>query len=247
MIHSQEEYCKKYFIPEEYLWEILDDSKVVPMIRGKATEYSAYLFLDTHLDKHKFSVEKLNLNAQPGAYDEDVSITHRSTGIRMKVEVKNACRGDFSDGKRTKVLKGIPHFKVKCHRSRSNMEKAETTNDRYVLGDFDLLVSNPLNSIYEGATYTSDFKFIDKKLIKILKDFYHVTTDRELEEACNNDWRFVFPEDIAEDCNGTLAIPRTPYVALENDQHWFDFSQLEDRLEQKAIKLAEARKKGKRK
>lgn len=246
MISSQKEYCDKLFIPEEYLWEILSDSKVIPMIRGKATEYSAYLFLQDNLDKHRFSVEKLNLNAQPGAYDEDVSITHRSTGIRMKIEVKNACRGEFRDGKRTKVLHGIPHFKVKCHRSRSNMNKANTTNDRYVLGDFDLLISNPLNSIYKGATYTSEFQFIDKKLIKLLKDYYHVSTDRELEEACNNDWRFVFPEDIVEDCNGKLAIPRTPYVALENDAKWFTFSQLQDRLEAKAIKLAEERRRGRK-
>lgn len=41
-------YCEKYFIPQEYLFEILEDSKVVPMIRGKATEYNAYLFLRKH-------------------------------------------------------------------------------------------------------------------------------------------------------------------------------------------------------
>ena len=85
MNDAVKKYCEKYYVPEEYLWEILEDSKVVPMIRGKATEYSAYLFLKAKLDPHKFDVQKLNLNAQNGVDDEDVSITHRQTGIRLKV------------------------------------------------------------------------------------------------------------------------------------------------------------------
>jgi hypothetical protein len=36
-------YCSKYNIPLEYLFEILEDQKVIPMIRGKSTEYNAYL------------------------------------------------------------------------------------------------------------------------------------------------------------------------------------------------------------
>ena len=228
-------YCEKYFIPQEYLFEILEDSKVVPMIRGKATEYNAYLFRRKHLNPMDFDVQKLNLNPQPNTTDEDVSITHRRTGIRLMVEVKNACRGDFSDGKRSKVMKGIPHFKVKCHKSRSNIEKITSTNDRYILGEFDLLVANPLNAIYEGATFTRNLQFIDSSLIQILKDYYGVTTNRELEEKCNNDWRFAFPEDIAEDYNGIMAIPRTPYVALSGDEKWFGIDSLAQRLEEKAI------------
>lgn len=233
-------YCTKYFIPQDYLFEILEDSKVVPMIRGKATEYNAYLFLKEHLNPMDFDVQKLNLNPQPNTTDEDVSITHRMTGIRLMVEVKNACRGDFNDGKRSKVMKGIPHFKVKCHKSRSNIEKADSTNDRYLLGEFDLLVANPLNAIYEGATFTRSLQFIDDRLIQILKDYYKVSTRRELEVACNQDWRFAFPEDIAEDCNGIMAIPRTPYVALSGDPHWFGIDQLAHRLEEKAIEKLKA-------
>ena len=232
------QYCDKYFIPQEYLFEILEDSKVVPMIRGKATEYNAFLFLRDHLDPMDFDVQKLNLNPQPNTTDEDVSITHRRTGVRLMVEVKNACRGEFKDGSRGKVMRGIPHFKVKCHKSRSNIEKADSTNDRYILGDFDLLVANPLNAIYEGATYTRNLQFIDSRLVQILKDYYGVSTDRELEEACNNDWRFAFPEDIAEDRNGVMVIPRTPYVALVGDTKWFGIDSLAQRLEEKAIEKA---------
>ncbi|MEI3419691.1 MAG: hypothetical protein V8R91_00740 [Butyricimonas faecihominis] len=93
----------------------------------------------------------MNLNAQNNTIDEDVSITHSKTGINLKVECKNAVRGSFNLGKRTKILK-VPHFKVKCHRSRSNISLSTTTNDRYLVGDFDLLACNTSNALYEGDT-----------------------------------------------------------------------------------------------
>ena len=42
-------YCKEFNVPLEYLFEILQDQKVTPMIRGKAMEYNAYLMLKNYL------------------------------------------------------------------------------------------------------------------------------------------------------------------------------------------------------
>ena len=39
------EYCRKYKIPQDYVMDILNDQKVMPMIRGKATEYAVELLL----------------------------------------------------------------------------------------------------------------------------------------------------------------------------------------------------------
>jgi len=103
------EYCRKFNVPLEYLFEILEDQKVTPMIRGKAMEYNAFLLLEANLPRNAWSVQKLNLNAQPGIYDEDISITHRRTGIILKVESKSAVRGSISDGKRSRVMPE-PHF-----------------------------------------------------------------------------------------------------------------------------------------
>ena len=72
----------------EYVFDILNDQKVVPMIRGKATEYNAFIVIEQHLSKSEWSVQKLNLNAQTNSGDEDISITHRRTGIVLKVESK---------------------------------------------------------------------------------------------------------------------------------------------------------------
>lgn len=40
-----QEYCRRYDIPLENLVDILEDQKVLPMIRGKATEFVAAAFL----------------------------------------------------------------------------------------------------------------------------------------------------------------------------------------------------------
>lgn len=220
------EYCNKFDIPLEYLFEILEDQKVTPMIRGKAMEYNAFLLLDTQLPKNIWSVQKLNLNAQLGTYDEDVTITHRRTGIILKVESKSAVRGSISDGERARLIKE-PHFKVKCHRSRSNIKLAGSSNDRYSVECFDLIITNPLNAIYQGNTIGEELETVDSENIKkILLEYYDVENNTELIKACSADWRFCIPEDISKDG----FIPRTPSVKLYDDFNWRPIGELEQKL-----------------
>lgn len=220
------EFVEKFDIPFQYLFEILEDQKVTPMIRGKAMEYNAFIILDSILPKSIWSVQKLNLNAQPGATDEDISITHRRTGIILKVESKSCVRESFSDGRRARTIKE-PHFKVKCHRSRSNIKLAETSNDRYAVDTFDLIITNPLNSIFKGNTISEELEIIDKpELLEILYNYYNVSDNKSLFKASSSDWRFVIPENIAVDG----FIPRTPFVKLINDPNWRYLNELEGKL-----------------
>jgi hypothetical protein len=219
-------YCKKFNVPLEFLFEILEDQKVTPMIRGKAMEYNAFLLLDKILPKATWSVQKLNLNAQTGTYDEDISVTHRRTGIILKVESKSTVRGSISDGQRSRNLK-VPHFLVKSHRSRSNIKLAGSSNDRYSVDSFDVLITNTSNSIFEGNTVGEDLEVVHNLATKeMLYEFYQVKTDEELITACEKDWRFVIPKDIAVDG----FIPRTPYVKLSNDENWKSLSTIEEML-----------------
>ena len=221
------QYCTKYNIPIQNLLEILEDQKVLPMIRGKATEYVAAELLGEQLDSKQWLVQKLNLNAQPNQYDEDISITNMRSGDRLKVESKNAVRGSFRLGTgRTKVA--VPHFKVKLHKSRSNIKKAGTTNDRYLLNDFDLVVCNLSNALFAGATLEDSLVLVDDSPgIAWLKEFFGATTDEELVQASYDKWYCCFPYKIALDDN---SIPRTPTVLLENDPNWFEISELESVL-----------------
>lgn len=219
-------YCKKFNVPLDFLFEILEDQKVTPMIRGKAMEYNAFLLLDNALSKATWGVQKLNLNAQTGVHDEDISITHRRTGIILKVESKSTVRGSISDGKRSRILK-VPHFNVKSHRSRSNIKLAGSSNDRYSVDSFDVLITNTSNAIFEGNTVGERLEVVHKEeLKKMLYEFYNVDTDEKLITACENDWRFTIPKDIAVDG----FIPRTPSVKLIDDEKWKPISFIEDRL-----------------
>lgn len=220
-------FCKEYLIPPEFFPRIISDQKVLPMLRGKGMEYSAYLVLKSLLGEAEWSVQKLNLAAQPGIQDEDVTITHNRTGIKLKVESKSAVRGSFSLGQRSRDYRNIPHFKVKSHRSRSNIKKRKTSNDKYSVNDFDLILSNPENAVYEGNTMTEGFELIhDDEAIKYLKEWYGVSKDRDLIFAAYSDWRFVFPTDIAE----KGFIPRTPFVNFENDPNWHFVREIEAKL-----------------
>ena len=65
-------YCEKYNIPVLYLAETLYEPKVVPMIRGKAFEFSVMMALQEILPKDKWLVDKPMMNAQIGLHDIDV-------------------------------------------------------------------------------------------------------------------------------------------------------------------------------
>jgi hypothetical protein len=228
-------YCKKFNISLDYLFAILEDQKVTPMIRGKAMEYNAFLLLEAGLPKAVWSVQKLNLNAQPGVYDEDISITHRRTGVILKVESKSAVRGSMSLGTRSRIMNEA-HFKVKSHRSRSNIKLAGTSNDRYSVDSFDILITNTSNAIFEGNTVGEHLEIInDNELKQMLYEFYEVDNDIELIAKCESDWRFCIPKDIAVDG----FIPRTPYVRLNGDENWKPIASIEERL----LKVVEEKRK----
>jgi hypothetical protein len=220
-------YCKKFNVPLEFLFRILEDQKVTPMIRGKAMEFNTYLLLAAFLPNSTWSVQKLNLNAQSGGIgDEDVSITHLRTGTILKVECKSCVRGSISTGKKSRNIR-VPHFHVKCHRSRSNIKLAGTSNDRYSVDTFDVLITNTSNAIFEGATVSEMLEVIhDTETKNMLYWFYDVTSDEQLVSKCEQDWRFCIPTDIAE--NG--FIPRTPAVLLSNDPNWKPIAEIETRL-----------------
>ncbi len=221
--NSITEYCETYNIPKEHLLDILEDQKVIPMIRGKATEYIGALVLRRTLDSRDWLVEKLNLNPQPGIYDEDISVTFKRTGKRLKAETKSAVRGSFRV--RTKKTPQ-PHFKVKSHKSRSHLTKE--TNDRYFVDDFDIMISNVSNAIFRGKSLDRGLPLIeDEKMVKWLKEHYGVGTDCEVRRCAYDDWRICLPKSIACD-DGT--IPRTPIVLMQNDPNWFGMDELADRL-----------------
>ena len=104
---------------------------------------------------------------------------------------------------------------------------AGTSNDRYSVDNFDILITNTSNAIFEGNTVGEHLEVVHNDDLKqMLLKFYGVKSDADLIAACESDWRFCIPKDIAVDG----FIPRTPYVKLDADANWKPLAKLEDRL-----------------
>lgn len=220
-------YCSLYNIPIEHFIEVISDQKVIPMLRGKAFEFSVLDALQHILPSSIWEVKKENLNAQPNSPDEDVKVIHKSTGIAIHIEVKSAVRGSFSMGTPRTTIK-TPHFRVKCHRSRSNFNNV--LNDRYLVSDFDIIVSNPSNSLILSG---EDFEMIsDNSSISFLGKHYGVSSPEKIFECACSNIIFTRPQYIKESHKGHDVIPRTPLVRYGSDPNWDILSNIEPTLNQ---------------
>ena len=164
-----EEYCKKYNIPILYLAETLYEPKVVPMIRGKAFEFSVMIVLQKILPQDEWSVDKPIMNAQIGFHDIDVRVTHKPTGKIIRVECKLAKKGGY------RLLRdGHSEIRVKCMRSRTlgpakvkelapKFDIPEKVlaihNDQYLPADFDIVISSIGNAFYTTDKETGYFEW----------------------------------------------------------------------------------------
>ncbi len=154
-----EKFCEHYNIPVEYLADTLNEPKVVPMIRGKAFEFSVLRKLKELLPISKWNVQKSLVNAQLGSHDEDVAIIHKERETRLSVECKLAGKGRFK-----KLRNGDFVINVKCMRSRTlgqnivnriapqlgiSAKLLNIHNDQYRFNDFDFVVTSIGNAFYE--------------------------------------------------------------------------------------------------
>lgn len=162
-------YCEKYNIPILYLAETLYEPKVVPMIRGKAFEFSVMMALQKILSKKEWEVKKEVMNAQLGFHDVDVMVVYKPTRKAIRVECKLAKKGGyrlFSDGH--------SEIRVKCMRSRTlgpskvkelapklgvSEKVLAIHNDQYLPADFDIVVSSIGNAFYTTDKKTGFFEW----------------------------------------------------------------------------------------
>lgn len=163
------EYCEKYNIPVLYLAETLYEPKVVPMIRGKAFEFSVMMALREILPTNEWIVDKPVMNAQIGFHDVDVRVIHKPTEKIIRIECKLAKKGGyrmFSDGR--------SEIRVKCMRSRTlgpakvkelapKLGVAEKVlavhNDQYLPADFDIVITSIGNAFYTTDKKTGFFEW----------------------------------------------------------------------------------------
>jgi hypothetical protein len=168
-----EGYCKKYNVPLFYLAETLYEPKVVPMIRGKAFEFSVMVALQKILPTDSWVVDKPMMNAQTGFHDIDVRIRHLASNKIIKIECKLAKKGGFRS-----FPDGHVEIRVKCMRSRTlGAAKVKELapkfgvpehvlaihNDQYLPVDYDLVITSIGNAFYSTDKQTGLFEWLPSR------------------------------------------------------------------------------------
>lgn len=173
-------YCLKYDIPLTYLADIINEPKVVPMIRGKAFEFSAMLRLQEILSPDIWLVDKPSMNAQFGFHDIDVRVIHKPTRNIISVECKLAGKGNYKS-----LPNGDTQIKVKCMRSRTlgaskvgelskkmgiDEQLLSVHNDQYLPTDFEVVITSIGNAFYITDELTDLFEWQpDSKGLEFLR------------------------------------------------------------------------------
>ncbi|HEX9722362.1 MAG TPA: restriction endonuclease [Candidatus Paceibacterota bacterium] len=167
------EYCEKYNIPVLYLAETLYEPKVVPMIRGKAFEFSVMMALQEILPTHEWIVDKPMINAQIGLHDVDVRVIHKPTEKIIRIECKLAKKGGYR-----LFPDGHSEIRVKCMRSRTlgsakvrelapklgvSEKVLAVHNDQYLPADFDIVITSIGNAFYATDKKTGLFEWKPSK------------------------------------------------------------------------------------
>lgn len=163
------DFCEKYNIPLLYLSDTLYEPKVVPMIRGKAFEFSVMTLLQNILPKDKWKVEKLPMNAETGIHDIDVKVTNVETGKVIRIECKLSKKGGYRY-----FQDGHSEIRVKCMRSRTlgpskvkelapklkvEPKVLAVHNDQYLPADFDVVITSIANAFYQTDPKTEMFEW----------------------------------------------------------------------------------------
>jgi hypothetical protein len=171
VIAQLKEYCNEHGLDFEMLAEVLNEPKVVPMVRGIGYEYVVINYLSKLLfEDARFAAGKTIVNSQLTVKGSDAEIFDKQANKLIRLECKLAANGSFSMGTR---VNNFPHCKIKIMRSRTLGEEmirrvaengvatiAELTahKDSYLPDGFDFVITNLRNAFY--ITTAEDlFKF----------------------------------------------------------------------------------------
>lgn len=254
------DFCELYNLPLEHLGATLKDPKVIPMIRGKAFEFSAKDKLSQVLDQNIWHVSKPFVNPQLGSHDQDVLIEHLPTNTKITIECKLSAKGQY------KFQTNESIFKIKCMRSRTlgpelvrrlapqrgmSEESLSVHNDQYLLGDFDLVLTSLANAFYstnEDGIFVWDPSDLGQNFLE--QKFGVGLTNKQYQDAAFNDMYVARASDlIISETNEVLCtrkkcsnnqncgfIPNYPLLKFNHDNltnpsnRWVHISNIESLL-----------------
>ncbi|MBI4299420.1 MAG: restriction endonuclease [Chloroflexi bacterium] len=213
-----EEYCQKYNIPILYLAEILYEPKVLPMIRGKAFEFTVMIGLQESLPKNEWIVSKATMRGETSFHDTDIRVFHKRTGKVIRLECKLAKK----EGYRL-FPAGHSEIRVKCMRSRTlgvakvkevapklgvSEESLSVHNDQYVPADFDIVVSSIGNAFYRTDKKTGLYEWEPTKTEEGFIQKLRVSSEEDLRDFAFRTIYIARTQDLAARSNTGIVCSR---------------------------------------
>lgn len=210
-------YCEDYNIPLDYLSDTLYEPKVIPMIRGKAFEFSAMLALQRILPPTVWEVKKEPMNAQLGFHDTDVLVVHRPTNKMIKVECKLAKKESFRLHSKGATIS------IKCMRSRTlgpamvkslaprygkTVKQLSVHNDQYLPGDFDVVITSIGNAFYRTNKQNGRFEWVPSEDEKRFLETLGLNRATDLKELAFNQMFLALSSDLVIDCGTKIKCTR---------------------------------------
>ena len=215
-------YCNRYNIPVEYLAEIINEPKVIPMIRGKAFEFSVMIKLRKILSTDEWTVDKPWMNAQSGSHDIDILVSHKQTGINIRIECKLAAKDSYKYNQSIEQSE----IRVKCMRSRTLGTNEAITRarildipeqamiehkDQYLPRDFDIVATSIGNSFYKTNRETGIFEWCPNtrgtRFLNMIREELYETYD-SLQEFAYNRMYIAMSTNIAANENNEIICTR---------------------------------------
>ena len=230
-LNKLESFCQRYNLNIKHITDILNNPKVIPMIRGKSFEFTVKDYLSDILSE-RYYVTNPRLNAQTGFNDIDVFIINKETGKTYSIECKLAKKGSF------RARSSNSYLEVKCMRSRTLGEQAALQrskskgisfdalmihNDQYTAKEFDLVITSIANAFFktdaDGLFFwspTSEAQFFLKNLgVNDQNDAFfkmYVAKSKHLAANQINQVRCSRKKCLVLDCN---FIPNYPKIYFE--------------------------------
>lgn len=230
--------CSQYNLEIKTLADTINDPKVIPMLRGKAFEFTACNIIRNNLPKNKYQVSNPKLNAQSSIKDIDVELRDLINDKKYTIECKLAAKGSFRE--KVKENKNFISIRVKCMRSRTLGEVAATRkaeeigiskeilmihNDQYLADDFDFVITSIANAFYETEEETRLYYWSPsqeaKKFLKLLgvenqeEAFYKIYIARSKDLAVDQNNNVKCSRKKCKNQNNCGFIPNYPYIYFD--------------------------------
>lgn len=221
-------FCGANYIEPNHFPTIISHPKVAPMIRGYALALASTIAMRKHYAR-EYSFDVTCMNAQPGNSDADIVTRDLRSLDRPAIvlEAKSANRSfkildSLSRNGRRQHVPETAHYAFTVKNQKSRSPKNDEASDRYGTDHSDLIVSSPLNAIFDkGEPLKVNPDLVDLKINGI-----------DIIEFARQAFVYVKPCDIMESSGYLL---RGPTVYLAEDGHplppWFPITDLGEVLD----------------